>query len=242
MIYNGVRFMLSPLKGLSPNQQEKLLLKRSREFSQMVEEAKDRLGEVGFEIIRESETIFTHCHSSSVERIFQKAKEKKKKIRIINTETRPLFQGRITARHLLRFGFPVTMVVDAAGPFLLSASFPLEIDALIMGADAVLEDGSVINKIGSYGLSLAARQAGVPVYIATSLLKYYPDSKIEIEKRPPQEIWPKAPRKLEIINLAFDRIPAENISGIITEEGLVKAQDFAQKTINFYSWLHDKKI
>ena len=237
MARNGVYFVLNSLKGLDPDQLEKTLLHQSREFGRIAKVAKENLAQSGAKIVKDKKIIFTHCHSSSVEKVLVEARKEGGRFQVINTETRPLFQGRITARHLLKAGIPVTMVIDSAGALMLSSTYPTKIDMMIIGADAVLEDGSVMNKIGSYGLSLVAKKNHIPVYVVASLLKYYPYPKIEIEKRPAKEIWPQAPRKLKIINLAFDRVPAHYIQSFITEVGVIKPQEFSSQALKTYLWL-----
>ncbi len=242
MARNGVYFTLLFLKGKNPSEVERLVVEKSQEFRHLTRETKQQLGRAGLQIFQKTKRILTHCHSSSVEAVLKTAWEKGIKFQVLNTETRPLFQGRITARHLLKAGIPTTMIPDSAGPFFLSPFSPSHIDFLIMGADAVLEDGSAVNKIGSYGLSLAAKENHIPVYIAASLLKYYPDSKIKIEERPSKEIWPGAFPNLKIVNLAFDQVPASNITAFVTEEGIVKPKNFSEKAFKLYPWLRGRKI
>ena len=105
----------------------------------------------GSKLVRTGQKIFTHCHSKTVEDIFIKAKKQNKVFSLFNTETRPLFQGRITAKNLLEHKIPVTMVADSAAEFLISETSgkDLMMDLVILGADAILPDGSIINKIGS---------------------------------------------------------------------------------------------
>lgn len=241
MAQNGVRFILSSLKGVSGSVQREKIQNKSENFLQFIRQGKEQLAQSGIEVLRSAQVVFTHCRSSSVEGILKEGKKKGFSFQVVNTETRPLFQGRIAARNLLRAGIPVQMAVDAAGPFILS-SFSEEIDFLLLGSDAVLTDGSAVNKIGSYGLSLAAFEAGIPLYIAASLLKYHPHSEIELEQRPREEIWPSAPDELEIVNLAFDCIPASYIKGFITEKGVIKPKDFSRQALKLYPWLNARKI
>lgn len=242
MARNGVYFVLQALRKKNPQELEKIILQKSQEFGRLSAKIDKQIGQAGLKIFPKVKTVFTHCHSSTVEKVLTTARQKGFRFQVINTETRPLFQGRITATHLLKAGIPVTMIVDSAGTFFLSAEFPQKIGFLILGADAILEDGSVMNKIGSYGLSLVAKKNHIPVYIAASLLKYYPHPKIEIEERPGKEVWPHAPRQLKIINLAFDRVPVQHIKGFITEAGVISPRLFVKKALNFYPWLNENSI
>ncbi|MBU1131096.1 translation initiation factor eIF-2B [Patescibacteria group bacterium] len=194
----------------------------------------------GPKLIQNNYNIFTHCHSSTVEEILIKAKSQKQKFKVFNTETRPLFQGRITAKNLIKAKIPVTMVADSASSFLISKTSGknLMMDAAILGADAVLPDGSIINKIGSFGIGLSCYQTKVPLYIACNLLKFDRTGIIPIEIRPQEEIWPGKPKNLKIINFAFDKIPAKFIKGLITEFGIIKPIQVRFYIKKYYPWLN----
>jgi len=205
----------------------------------LAENNQNRVISYGQSLIKNQNNIFTHCHSSSVEKILVKAKKSGKKFQVFNTETRPLFQGRKTAKNLLQEKIKVTMVADSAAGFLISdaSGKDLMMDLVILGADAVLPNGSVINKIGSYGIASSAYLNKIPLYIACNLLKYDVDGIITIEIRAEEEIWPRKPKGLKIINFAFDKIPAKYIKGIITEFGIIKPVQVKATVKKHYPWL-----
>lgn len=183
--------------------------------------------------------ILTHCHSSTVEKIINGVWQKEKnKFRVFATETRPLFQGRITAKNLAKAGIDVTMVTDSAAPFLISEASGKELmmDLVLIGCDAILPDGSCFNKIGSYSIALSANREKVPVYVAANLLKFSAEW-TPLEIRSEKEIWPDAPKGLEIINFAFDAVPREFITGYITEFGVIKSEHIYQTVKKQYPWL-----
>ncbi|MFA5070188.1 MAG: translation initiation factor eIF-2B subunit [Patescibacteria group bacterium] len=192
------------------------------------EEIEAKIVKRGSLLIKSRENIFTHCHSSLVEKILVKARKDGKNFHVYNSETRPLFQGRITAKNLIKNHIKVSQVCDSAAAFLISdhSGDDIKINKLIIGADAVGLNGWAVNKIGSFGLALAAWESRIPVYVATSLLKIDPKSRVNIriplEKRSSREIWPEAPRGLKLENYAFDYIPAKFITAFITEFGLIK--------------------
>jgi ribose 1,5-bisphosphate isomerase len=237
MAQNGIKAVLSQLKteNKSLSLAQDIVQKTAEDFLMMMADAGDLVVKHGEKVVKNQENIFTHCHSWLVEQILIKAWQNQKKIKVYNTETRPLFQGRVTARKLLAAGIPTTMVVDSSAGFLIShhSGKDLMMDKIILGADAILSDGSVINKIGSFTIAMVAKQEGVPLYVAANLLKFHDRSEIKIEERAPQELWREVPNGLKIINFAFDRIPAEYITGgIICEEGIIKpkqAKSLAQK-------------
>jgi len=175
--------------------------------------------------------VFTHCNSSSVAKILIGAHKARIRIKVYDSETRPRFQGRILAKNLVKNGINVTMMTDSAAPFVISKNDPdkIDIDLVIIGADVIGIDGSVLNKIGSYSLALAAKNAGVPFYVASSLLKVRKDiesyREIEIEKRDPTELWQRSLKGIKAINYAFDTVPPEYISGLITEFGILKPKE-----------------
>ncbi len=239
---NGVKFIFSQLAKAKPKnvaQAKNYLKKSANDFLLMMTDAADLIIFHGQKVIKNNNNVLTHCHSWLVEQILTKAKKNKKKFKVFNTETRPLFQGRITSKKLLKAKIPTTMVADSSAGFLIShySGKELMMDKIILGADAVLPDGSVINKIGSFTIGSVADQEKVPLYVATTLLKFYPKPWIKIERRSPEELWAKAPKNLKIINFAFDIIPAKYIKGIICEAGIIKPKDIKKLVKKTYPLL-----
>jgi methylthioribose-1-phosphate isomerase len=144
---------------------------------------------------------------------------------VIVDETRPLLQGaRLTCWELGQLGIEHWLACDGAAPFLISQH---RADAVVVGADRIAANGDVANKIGTYSLALAARQAGIPFLVAA------PESTIDqatasgaaipLEQRPDEEITvPAAPVGTRALNLAFDITPAELVSAVVTEDRLIR--------------------
>lgn len=198
--------------------------KLGQELKYVLKEAEAKLSAAGSKLVKNNQIIFTHCHSSLAESILIRAHQQKKKFKVYHTETRPLYQGRITSKHLNRFGIKSVMVADNAAAWLVSnhSGDDIKVSWVLLGADSIAVDGSVMNKVGSFGIALSAYDSGIPLYVASSLLKIdaWGESKIEI--RPGGEIWSGAPQGTAIVNYAFDNIPAKYISGIICEFGVIK--------------------
>jgi ribose 1,5-bisphosphate isomerase len=185
-------------------------------------------------IIKQNSVIFTHCHSSTVVDGLIYAKKHGKKFEVFNTETRPLFQGRKTAKELARAGIKVTTIIEAgARAAIVKDSLLKEANLVLLGADAILEDGSVINKIGSGMFAEIAFNHKVPVYIATDAWKFS-QRKIKIEERNFKEIWKNAPAHVRIKNPAFEIVEAKYIKAIISELGILKPEDFVRKIKKVY--------
>ncbi|MEM4662860.1 MAG: hypothetical protein QXM75_02470 [Candidatus Diapherotrites archaeon] len=175
--------------------------------------------------LKNCETIFTHCHSSTVERILVELSKSANLKNVICTETRPLFQGRITAKNLTKAGIKCTMIVDSA-----ARAFIHKADVFLTGCDAIFYDGSVVNKIGTSQISLAAKKIGVPHYVASVSFCFDPATyyglKTEIEERSYKEVWPDKPKALQIKNPAFDVTEPELVRAIICEHGVFSPKKF----------------
>ncbi|OQX71397.1 hypothetical protein B6D52_01645 [Candidatus Parcubacteria bacterium 4484_255] len=232
MAQNGVKFIFSQLSKSRAVKDvisaKNCIKKASDDFLAAMLDAGDLAIDYGEKIVKNNDNILTHCHSYLVEQVLIKAKKNKKRFKVYNTETRPLFQGRMTSKILLKANIPTTMIGDSSAGFLIShhSGKNLMMDKIILGADAILSDGSVINKIGSFAIGVVAKEEKVPLYIVSALLKFHNKSWIKIEKRSSKELWKNAPKDLKIINFAFDIIPAKYITGgIICEYGIIKPKN-----------------
>ncbi|MFZ5365459.1 MAG: translation initiation factor eIF-2B [Patescibacteria group bacterium] len=245
MAVNAVRFIdfhLDRHRDLSVAKLRVLISRAIGSFLFDLSNNRKIIADQGDGLIRRGDNIFTHCHSSTVIDILKHAHKSKKKIRVFNTETRPLFQGRTTSKDLVKAGISNTQVVDSAGPFFVSNfSTGYNMDILILGCDAISRSGDAVNKIGSFGLALAARQSNIPLYVATQSLKLDVGAahleNLELEKRMAREVWPTAPEGLKIVNYAFDIIPAAYISGYITELGIIRPRYLAKRVFKKYKFL-----
>jgi len=212
-------------------------------FFELVEQNEAKIIRFGEKLINFGDQIFTHCHSSTVMKILITAKRNKKRFEVFQTETRPLYQGHRTAKELIKNRIKDTLIVDSAAPYLLSKiSGPqFSIDKVIIGCDAISQDGSCVNKVGSFGVALTAYLNRIPVYIATQSLKINEDAKnlkaIKLEQRLAQEVWSGSPKKLKIYNPAFDKIPSELITGYICEFGVIRPTTMIKKVREHYPWL-----
>jgi ribose 1,5-bisphosphate isomerase len=184
--------------------------------------------------------ILTHCHSSTVVELLKKMSISEKGFEVVCTETRPLNQGRITAKALVDAGVKTTMVADSAAESFAINRGSINIDAVFLGCDQISKDGYIINKIGSWGIAMAAYYGGKPVYIITPLLKFDKDSlynEIKIEVRTDEELWPDAPDGLDMYNPAFEVVDNSLIAGFVTEFGIVKPNDVEDIVKRNYPWL-----
>ena len=204
-------------------------------LKEIVKKSRDRISTIGKHLFPEKCTVMTHCHSSTVVNTIIKAKNEGKKILVYVTETRPKNQGLITARELLEAGVPIKYIVDNAAHYYMK-----ECDMFVFGGDAILYDGSVVNKIGTMLMTLSAKYYGVKVYSFCSILKYDPETEIKkepIEMRNPTEVTNLLPKNL-ILNPAFEVVESKYIDGIVTEVGILSP---SQVKYEFYRYVKKLK-
>jgi methylthioribose-1-phosphate isomerase len=224
-----------PTKGIPENMAAALMLE-----ARMIHE-EDRLlcrriGQNGAQLVKDGDSLLTHCNAGGLATadygtalgVFFSACESGKKIHVYADETRPLLQGaRLTAWELRERGIDVTLVCDSTAAMLMRRK---KIDAVFVGADRIAKNGDTANKIGTYSVAVNAKAHGVPFYVAAPLSTFdfslEDGSGIPIEERDPEEVRcgfgkQTAPDGVKIYNPAFDVTPAELITGIVTEAGVI---------------------
>jgi len=241
LMRNAVRWITSQVERSGEEKVKELaqiVSSASQQFLKNLEDSKERIAEIGARRIRDNSVIFTHCHSSTVTHLLKKAKEEGKSFEVICTETRPVFQGRVTVKEMLELGVNTTLIVDSAARFFMNQA-----DFVIVGADAITSEGNVINKIGTSMIALVAREARTPFYVVSELLKFDPATMYgdyeKIEERSPNEIWKNIPRNLIIRNPAFDVTRRDFIHGVICEEGIVSPHSIIEVMRRKYRWVFE---
>jgi methylthioribose-1-phosphate isomerase len=213
---------------------ERLLREADRILEEDLETGR-RIAEAGRDVFPAHEPlrVLTHCNAgglatggwgTALAPIYLAAGEGRQ-VSVLADETRPLLQGRrLTAWELSRAGIPVRVLVDGAAASVLARG---DVDVVIVGADRVAANGDVANKIGTYPLALAAREAGVPFYVAAPLSTFDATTpsgaEIPVEERAADEVLGEtAPEGVGALNPAFDITPAGLIRGWITERGVLQ--------------------
>ncbi|HEX2163603.1 MAG TPA: S-methyl-5-thioribose-1-phosphate isomerase [Thermoanaerobaculia bacterium] len=194
------------------------------------------IGEHGAALFAAGSRVLTHCNTGALATagygtalgVIQSAWRQGRVDLVWVDETRPLLQGaRLTAWELARLGIPHRLLPDSAAGSLLARG---EVDRVVVGADRIARNGDTANKIGTYPLAVLAQRHGVPFYVAAPLSTI--DSRtptgaaIPIEERAPDEVTtlaghPVAPSATPALNLAFDVTPADLITAIITDAGVL---------------------
>lgn len=195
-----------------------------------------KIGLYGSELLKDFNSVLTHCNAGSIATArygtalspIYYLKDHGKELKVFADETRPLLQGsRLTTWELMEAGIDVTLITDSMAGVVMSKGL---VDCVIVGADRIASNGDTANKIGTYGLSILAREHNIPFYIAapssTFDLSISSGADIEIEERDPIEVLRIgdkfiAPPDAKVFNPAFDVTSGDNITAIITEKGII---------------------
>lgn len=220
---NAVRWVMR-YKGNTVEEAKAGIKKLADEFISNSENAVKKIGEIGARRVRDGDTIMTHCNSAAAISIMATAHSQGKNISVITTESRPRWQGHLNLKQLDKLGISTALIVDSA-----VRHFMKEVDLVIVGADAVTVNGSVINKIGTSQLALVAREARKNVIIAAETYKFssrtISGELVEIEERDFSEVISKEKlgefSNVSVRNPAFDVTPREYIDLIVTEAGAI---------------------
>jgi methylthioribose-1-phosphate isomerase len=206
------------------------------------------LGEHGAALLKDGARVLTHCNAGALATaghgtalgVIRSAVASGKRISVLADETRPFLQGaRLTAWELVQEGIPVTLITDNMAGHMMATG---QVDAVVVGTDRVAANGDVANKIGTYMVAVLARRHDIPFYVACPLstidLQTPDGSGIPIEERSADEVlgygavqWAAA--GVSVRNPAFDVTPAELVTALITEKGLVREPNRAKLAMLF---------
>src|SRR5674476_695678 len=212
------------------------LLRQAHEIAAEDVRINRAMGAYGAALLADGARVLTHCNAGALATaghgtalgVIRSAVEAGKRISVIADETRPFLQGaRLTSWEMVQEKIPVTLITDNMAGHLMSRG---EVDAVVVGTDRVAANGDVANKIGTYMVAVLAQRHGIPFYVACPLSTIdltIPDgAAIPIEERAAQEVtgfrdcqW--AAKGVAVRNPAFDVTPAELVTALITEKGLV---------------------
>ena len=219
-----------------PSKIAQVLLDEAHEISREDVRINRAMGAFGASLLHDGARVLTHCNAGALATaghgtalgVFRSAVEAGKRISVIADETRPFLQGaRLSAWEMVQEGIPVTLITDNMSGHLMQHG---EIDAVVVGTDRVAANGDVANKIGTYMVAVLAKRHGIPFYVACPLstidLSIAQGKDIPIEERAREEVlgfrdyrW--APEGVSVRNPAFDVTPAELVTALITEKGVV---------------------
>ena len=180
--------------------------------------ARARITAYGAEIIPDGATVFTYTLSETALRTLWEAARRGKRFRVLVTESRPNNDGLVTATELSKEGVDVSVSVDAC-----IAELIRQADLMMVGAEAIMPDGSAVCKVGTYPSALVAKSCGVPVYVTVDTLKFNVTalSGLSLRVDPICRSDLSADDSVNVVGHLFDRTPPELLRGIITERGIL---------------------
>ena len=214
-----------------------IILQEAKNIAREDIEINKAMGRYGASLIKDGNIVLTHCNAGALATVdygtalgvIRTAFKEGKKIHVYVDETRPVLQGaRLTAWELMEEKIPFTLIADSMAGFLMSQK---KINLIIVGADRITRNGDVVNKIGTYSLSVLARENKVPFYVAaptsTIDLLLRLGKEIPIEMRDSKEVThilgkQIAPTGVKVFNPAFDLTPHRYVEAIITEKGIIR--------------------
>lgn len=244
-----MRVVLGNTASLPPASIADRVLQEAHEILVEDVRANRAMGAFGAELLADRARVLTHCNAGALATaghgtalgVIRSAVEAGKRISVIADETRPFLQGaRLTAWELVQEEIPVTLITDNMAGYMMSCG---EVDAVIVGADRIAANGDVANKIGTYMVAVLAQRHHIPFYVAAPLStidRALPSGdRIPIEERGPAEVrgvgelqWAAAGAAVR--NPAFDVTPAELVTALITEKGVIRAPN-ASKIAELFS-------
>ena len=233
---NRMQVLIQNKEKKSPNELAYILLDEAHKILKDDIQINRKMGSFGADLLPKKANVLTHCNAGALATaghgtalgVIRSAVELGKNISVIADETRPFLQGaRLTAWEMVQEGIPVTLISDNMSGYMMSHG---EIDAIVVGTDRVAANGDVANKIGTYMVAVLAKRHNIPFYVACPLSTIDRSIKngadIPIEERPKSEVtgyqntqW--AAKGISVRNPAFDVTPAELVTGLITEKGVV---------------------
>ena len=234
---NRMQSIIKDNHNIVPKELAMILLEEAHKIKAEDIKINRMMGRFGAELLSDGDNVLTHCNAGALATaghgtalgVIRSAVESGKKISVIADETRPFLQGaRLTAWEMVQEGIPVTLISDNMSGHLMSHG---EVDAIVVGTDRVAANGDVANKIGTYMVAVLAKRHNIPFYVACPLStidrSIASGSDIPIEERPIKEVtgykdYQWAAEGVSVRNPAFDVTPAELVTALITERGVVR--------------------
>jgi translation initiation factor 2B subunit (eIF-2B alpha/beta/delta family) len=197
-----------------------------QEFTRRLRVHEAAIAETALRLMPEDCLIVTHGRSTTVRAALRHAQRAGRRFEVICTESRPGYEGRALATDLAASGIAVRLVVDALALVLVQQA-----QLVMVGADHLTGQG-LVNKIGTYGIALAAHAAQVPMYTLCSSEKFLPPGYVppEVVAWQPDAIWAEASPGVDVLNVLFDTTPTDLLAGVVTEQGV-------QPHVGIEAWL-----
>jgi translation initiation factor eIF-2B subunit delta len=239
-LFNLVNSTVGSVEGVREVETARDLVRTTaKSFGAQLGLSSERIAQEALSLFPSGCRVLTHSRSSTVLEALHLAAARGHRLEVVNTESRPILEGHAVASTLAQQGIKTTLITDsAAGQFVGS------VDLVVVGADSISPDG-LVNKLGTFGVALAAKAHGVPFYTLCGTEKFLPTGYpyLRIEPQDPQEVWPDPPQGVEVVNLYFDVTPLEYLTGVVTEQGILSVSELVKALgqINIHDILLDEE-
>jgi translation initiation factor eIF-2B subunit delta len=210
--FEAINSYLSELTNILEKESKSVLINFLKGFSKNENQKAKIIFSSLYPRLKETQNVITLSRSGTVLTVLKLWHQKNKKFKVVVCESRPKFEGRLMAEELANIGVNIELITDA----MMGLYLP-KIDAAIIGADAVLKNGNVVNKVGSKALSILCKEYKKPFYVVTSKSKLSKKKIFKAKKEKPQEIWKKKVKNLSISNIYFEEIEKKLITKIFTD-------------------------
>ena len=224
-LFNLVNSIVGSVEGVRAVETARNLARTCAEdFGAQLRLCNERIAQEALSLFPSGCRVLIHSRSSTVLEALQLAAARGHRLEVVCTESRPILEGRAVAATLADKGIKTTLITDSA-----VAQFVGSADLVVVGADSISPDG-LVNKMGTYGVALAARVREVPFYALCGTEKFLPAGYpyLRIEPQDPKEVWPDAPQGVEVLNLYFDVTPLEYLSGVVTQQGILSLRELEE--------------
>jgi len=222
---------------------KRVLIERGELFADISQRSRLRIAEVGRSFIKDGALVLTHANSNVVRELLLRASETKN-FSVVVTEGRPECTGYVLAKKLQEHSIPVSLVLDSGVGAIMD-----KVDVVVVGAEGVLENGGIVNKLGTYQIALVAKAHGKPLYVAAESYKFarmFPLSQSDLPKATPQEFAPVVlatsktatpvlpPQVDTTCNPSSDLTPPSLISLLFTDLGVLTPSAVSDELIKLY--------
>lgn len=222
-LWNGVHSTIRDVESAASFEEAReSVVRNGRAFVESSEKAVEAIAKIGAKRVKDGDVLMTHCNSSAAIGVIAEAVRQGKDVKVYATESRPWRQGILTIRDLSAAGVDVTLIIDSAVRTVMT-----KVDRVFVGADTITSSGSLINKIGTSQVALAASEARAEFNVCSETYKFSPKTlfgdAVTIEERDMGEIVRpgEMPEGVKVFNPVFDTTPAKYIDNIITELGIM---------------------
>jgi translation initiation factor 2B subunit (eIF-2B alpha/beta/delta family) len=210
--FEGVNSYLNELNNCLKEKNKDELVNFLKGYSKRENEKNEIIFRKIYPHLAKSRSIITLSRSGTVLNILKLWHKKNKNLRVVICESRPKYEGRLAAGELIRDGIKVELISDA-----MMGIYVRKIDIAIIGADSVLKNGNIINKVGSKALALLCGEYKKPLYVVTTRSKFSNKNNFKPKKENPQEIWDKKVKNLSVSNVYFEEVEKKLITKKFTD-------------------------